>query len=77
MFYDSVSSLTFSHLSFDWIEASSSCLNNPTKLRGVVRILCKTNTGIWQWWNLVLQRKELPDIAIAVPNFHAAVAEMK
>lgn len=75
MVYDSVSSLTFSHLSFDWIEASSSYLNKPTQPRGVVSILCKTNTRIWQWWNSVLQLKELPDIAIAISDFHAAVTE--
>lgn len=48
MFYDGVTSLTFSRLFFDWIEASSSCLNSPTKSRGVVRILYKTNIRFWQ-----------------------------
>lgn len=62
------------HLLFDWIEASSSCLNNLTKSRGVVRIWYKTNTKFWLWWNLVLQLKELP---VMVSNFHAAVTETK
>lgn len=75
MFYGTVSRLSFSHLSCDWIEASSSCLNNPTKLGGVVRISYKTNARIWRWWNSVLQLKELPDTAIMVSNSHAAVTE--
>lgn len=68
MFYDGVTSLTFSYLLFDW--ASCSCLNNPTKLRGEY----KTNARFWLWWNLVLQLKEL---ALMVSDFHAAVTETK